>query len=581
YDIPAALNVPLQKWLGTSYEEYQWQINLLYSVYSLPNIFLPLIGGILIDVLGPAKMLLLFSSLVCIGQSVFSAGISYRHFPTIAFGRFLFGVGGESLEVAQARVTTDWFRGRGLAFALSLNLSFARFATALNDNASPWIESRTGSVPLAGWFGLLVCIVSFFSGVVVVILDQPVVRKQAGVYCDEELESERNPLLKTNENLNFNVDGYGSISNGSNDQGSSSRNTRANVINGNNLAIDTIPIDVDFESEEYDENDETVHLNQIVGFGGLFWLLCLITIVLYVSFFHICTDFFQKKWYPGDTQKAGLVMSIPDLISAVGSPICGLFVDKYGHRSTVLPISALLLLLTHALLNYTLLSPIIAMSIMGISYSVFAAALWPCVSYLVGRHQIATAYGIVTVALNVSLFFFPLVVAKIRNNSMKLNNKLNPENPNKKPDYSNFENVEIFFMVLSFAAFVLSLLLMILDWKLNNGILAKPHHFSQLSPVSGILPDDDSCVDSQAVDDGPENFITTKVIGEGIMIPVQQTVVHHRHHCSVSFKSQNSALNEVTPNNAYGAGNELHFGKSWASQCERCLSTSPLKSPMQ
>lgn len=36
----------------------------------------------------------------------------------MVLGRFIFGVGAESLSVAQSRIATRWFKGRELAFAL-------------------------------------------------------------------------------------------------------------------------------------------------------------------------------------------------------------------------------------------------------------------------------------------------------------------------------------------------------------------------------------------------------------------------------------------------------------------------------
>lgn len=155
YDIPAALNVPLQKWLKSDYAEYQSQINMLYSVYSLPNIILPLVGGVLVDSLSPATMLIVFSICVCSGQALFSFGVQQRYYPIMLAGRFLFGLGGESLEVAQASMTTLWFQGRGLAFALGMNLAFARIATAVNDNLSPYLAGLYGT-PLAVWAGFIV-----------------------------------------------------------------------------------------------------------------------------------------------------------------------------------------------------------------------------------------------------------------------------------------------------------------------------------------------------------------------------------------------------------------------------------------
>lgn len=107
YDTPGSINTQLRQWLGSSDKAFQWQLNFLYSVYSLPNIFLPLVGGILVDRLGPASMLSLFSTLICLGQILFALGMSLKSFGLMAAGRLVFGFGGESLEVAQ--VCSDFF----------------------------------------------------------------------------------------------------------------------------------------------------------------------------------------------------------------------------------------------------------------------------------------------------------------------------------------------------------------------------------------------------------------------------------------------------------------------------------------
>lgn len=99
YDMPGALNVAMREWLDSPYNEYQTQLSLLYSVYSLPNIILPLFGGILIDIMPPNLMLPIFSSLVCAGQILFTYGVQIKKFPVMVIGRFIFGLGAESLDV--------------------------------------------------------------------------------------------------------------------------------------------------------------------------------------------------------------------------------------------------------------------------------------------------------------------------------------------------------------------------------------------------------------------------------------------------------------------------------------------------
>jgi len=110
YDNPAALNTQLQKYLDMPYNDYQYLLSTLYSIYSLPNTVLPFFFGSLMDRFGPKRVLLTLSSCVCIGQTVFSIGVQSRQVWMMLLGRAIFGIGGESCSVAQASITTMHFR---------------------------------------------------------------------------------------------------------------------------------------------------------------------------------------------------------------------------------------------------------------------------------------------------------------------------------------------------------------------------------------------------------------------------------------------------------------------------------------
>ena len=49
---------------------------MMYSVYSIPNVFLPMAGGVLVDKVGLYFSLNLFSSLILLGQLTFALGCS-------------------------------------------------------------------------------------------------------------------------------------------------------------------------------------------------------------------------------------------------------------------------------------------------------------------------------------------------------------------------------------------------------------------------------------------------------------------------------------------------------------------------
>jgi MFS family permease len=122
------------KHLGNEFEYY---FNLMYAVYSFPNIILPFIGGILITKYGSSIIYLIFALLILIGQIVFSYGIFYNSIYTVLIGRFIFGLGGECLGLHQNSMIVKWFPKSKLGLPLGLAVSGGRIASVLNDLITP------------------------------------------------------------------------------------------------------------------------------------------------------------------------------------------------------------------------------------------------------------------------------------------------------------------------------------------------------------------------------------------------------------------------------------------------------------
>jgi len=74
--------------------------SLLYTVYSLPNMILPILGGIFLDKIGIRTGLVLFAFILSVGQFIFMIGGYQGNYNEMLFGRFIFGMGGESMAVA-------------------------------------------------------------------------------------------------------------------------------------------------------------------------------------------------------------------------------------------------------------------------------------------------------------------------------------------------------------------------------------------------------------------------------------------------------------------------------------------------
>jgi MFS family permease len=133
YDAVAPVADLLQRMLGFS----DTQIGTLNAIYSLPNIVMVLVGGIIIDRFGTRLATLVFA-IVCLLGAVLTAASPL--FPVMAAGRLVFGLGAESLIVAVTVIIGQWFVGRQLGFAFGVNLSIARAGSYSADMSTSWFQ---------------------------------------------------------------------------------------------------------------------------------------------------------------------------------------------------------------------------------------------------------------------------------------------------------------------------------------------------------------------------------------------------------------------------------------------------------
>ncbi len=133
YDSIAPVADSLQRLLGFS----DTQIGTLNAIYSLPNIVVVLIGGVIVDRFGTRLSTLFFAIICSIGALITASSPS---FPVMAAGRLIFGLGAESMIVAITVAIGQWFVGRQLGFAFGVNLSIARAGSFAADKSTSWFQ---------------------------------------------------------------------------------------------------------------------------------------------------------------------------------------------------------------------------------------------------------------------------------------------------------------------------------------------------------------------------------------------------------------------------------------------------------
>ena len=135
YDAVAPLADVLKEQLGFS----ATNIGTLNAIYSVPNILMVLIGGIIIDRIGTRRSTALFAMICMIGALV---TVASPNFYVMATGRLIFGLGSESLIVAVTTALARWFRGKELSFAFGLNLTLARCGSFAADWSPTWSDEK-------------------------------------------------------------------------------------------------------------------------------------------------------------------------------------------------------------------------------------------------------------------------------------------------------------------------------------------------------------------------------------------------------------------------------------------------------
>ncbi|KAI9916067.1 hypothetical protein PsorP6_008468 [Peronosclerospora sorghi] len=437
FDNPAALKSQLQQHFSNiPKSRYEFLFNLLYTLYSIPNILLPFFGGVLVDRYGVRMMLFTFSTAILIGQVIFATGCSLSSFNMMLFGRVVFGFGGESLGVAQGTLVAAWFKNSELALALGINLSVARLGSVINNELSPAV-ARDSSVSMALWVGVIMCLASSFAVLLLIPIDK---RTETLAKVNQKEEKAVRESIRFSNVKHFSP-AFWLLA-------MSCLVVYGCVIPFNNVAS-SILMERDFFKEPPKECrrcgeglyvDELNCQNIVLGcptvppYGWPLPLLsanctikkpldqwnCSTSPPLILGDKINCDDDAWKRGPLTKTycatkmdaaQKAATPMSIPYLISAAISPFLGFVVDRIGLRAFLALLAPVALTAVHVMLGVTQITFYVPLVLQGVAYSIFAAALWPSVPYVVEAKNVGTAYGAITAIQNIGLAMFPLIVA--------------------------------------------------------------------------------------------------------------------------------------------------------------------------
>lgn len=313
----------------------QAQIGMLNAVFSLPNIFLALLGGVLIDRYGPARVATWTAALCLAGAALTAIGSPYAVMVT---GRLIFGVAEEALFIALLAGLAQWFSSGGTALAMALFFSFARIGSYAADTSPDWghaVYAHGWQPPL--WLAAGATAASFAAALVYRVIDA---RARA---------SGRLPAAAAPERITW---------------------------------------------------------SDLVSFNLSYWYILALNVLFAAVFFPFRSTFAIEYFQDAKgltLQQAGLANSWVFFAAIFATPVFGYLADRVGRRSLMMMIATLLMPLVFLILGTTDWSLWISTALMGISFSVVPAVIWPSTALLVEPRRLGTAFGLINLLQNLFL----------------------------------------------------------------------------------------------------------------------------------------------------------------------------------
>ena len=342
-------------------ENFEYYYNLLYSIYSIVNIFIPFLGGTLIKKYGNKNMFIAFGIVIVLGQFIVYFGCKNNSIYLMLLGRVIFGLGGENLNVSQMACVVEWFYKSQNSFPMGLTLTISRVGSFANDVLSPIFagekKDKNGLLNATNAFkwGFYFSIFSIINIILLYILD----------------------YFKTKQLKNNNI----------------------------------ISLNNEIGNREISNNN----INSLIkNLNLIFWILSILIMLTYgclMPFNYMAVGFFTKN-FKISKNLAGTLMGTPFLMGAIFVPLLGVLVDKYGYRTEMVLSSGFFLLISF--ISFTYMTPYFPLILLGFGYSFFACVLWPAISIAAKEKELAGfAYGVATGLQNISMSINPIIIANI------------------------------------------------------------------------------------------------------------------------------------------------------------------------
>lgn len=337
-----------------------------------------------------------------------------------ACGFMLFGCGAEMGGITVSRGIVKWFKGREMALAMGSEMALARLGVATCMIFSPFFAKLGGvvSVSRSVAFGVVLLCIAMIMLVVYFFMDKKL-DAQTG-----EAEEKDDPFKISDLGQILTSSGFWLVS-----------------------LLCVLYYSAIFPFQKYAVNMLQCNLSFTEVPADSFWASSSVTIIQYVIMLVVAVTAFMFNFLKNKSFKYGvLYLSIVSLVTycymgymrqsaesifavfpllAVGiTPILGNYVDHKGKAASMLVLGSLLLIACHLTFAFILpefkgnqvggvIVAYVTILVLGASFSLVPASLWPSVPKLVDAKIIGSAYALIFWIQNIGLWLFPLLIGKV------------------------------------------------------------------------------------------------------------------------------------------------------------------------
>ena len=385
-----------------------------------------------------------------------------------ACGFMIFGCGCEMAGITVSRGIVKWFKGREMALAMGSEMALARLGVATCMIFSPFFAKLGGNISVSRSvaFGVVLMCIALIMTIVYFFMDKKL-DSQTG-----EAEEKDDPFKISDLGQILTSSGFWLVA-----------------------LLCVLYYSAIFPFQKYAVNMLQCNLTLVEPSQDSFWASSSVTIVQYVIMLVVAAAGFASNFqkvkrnqfillafsiislitycYMGYMrQSAESIFAVFPLLAVLITPILGSYVDHKGEAASMLILGSVLLIACH--LTFAFILPLFKDSavggiiiayatilVLGSSFSLVPASLWPSVPKLVDAKVIGSAYALIFWIQNIGLWLFPLLIGKV----------LDKSNPGvTDPTKFDYTAPLIMLASLGVAALLLGFVLKAVDKKKGLGL---------------------------------------------------------------------------------------------------------------